>query len=74
MKVYERNETNNYRYPDEMKKILDYLNRCGKILVKDSTIEDLYYEFCEEIYDAGWMGVYDEILDQFENWLNEYEL
>ena len=73
MKVYERNEKNNYRYPDEMEKILNYLNGCGKILVKDSTIENLYYEFCDERYDAGWLGVNKEILEDFENWLNEYE-
>lgn len=73
MKVYLRNEKNNYRYPDEMTKIINYLNCCGKILVRDSTIEDLYYEFCEERYDTGWLSVDKQILEEFENWLNEFE-
>lgn len=74
MKVYERNEEKNYRYVYDMKKILDYLNKCGKILVKDSTIEDLYSEFCDEQYSAGWIGVDVRILREFEEWLNNYEL
>ena len=74
MKVYERNEEKNYRYPDDMKKILDYLNKCGKILVKDSTIEDLYYEFSDNFYSASWLNPSDGVLEQFEGWLNNYEL
>ena len=73
MKVYERNE-NNFTYPEEMKLIFDYLNAHGKILVKDSTIEDLYYDFSDEKYCAGWMCVSEEILAEFEEWLNELEL
>lgn len=34
MKVYERNESVDFVYPDEMIEILDYLNKHGKILVK----------------------------------------
>jgi hypothetical protein len=73
MKVYERSE-NNFTYPEEMKLILDYLNAHGKILVKDSTIEDLYYDFSDEKYCAGWMCVDEQMLVEFEEWLNELEL
>lgn len=72
MRVYERKH--DFTYPSDMKMILDYLNIYGKILVKESTIEDLYYDFCKERYDAGWMCIDDKILDEFEEWLNEYEL
>lgn len=41
MKIYERNESIDFIYPDEMKRILDYLNKHGKILVKPSIIESL---------------------------------
>ena len=41
MKVYERNESSKFVYPDEMTEILDYLNKHGKILVKPSVIESL---------------------------------
>lgn len=71
MKVYERNEKNNYRYPDEMEKILNYLNKCGKVLVKGSIIEDLYYDFSDEKYCASWMSVNEQRLEEFEEWLNE---
>lgn len=73
MKVYKRNE-NNFTYPKEMQLILDYLNAHGKVLVKDSTIEDLYYDFSDEKYCAGWMCVDEGILAEFEEWLNELEL
>lgn len=73
MKVYERNEPN-FAFPEDMKLILDYLNARGKILVKASTIEDLYYDFSDEKYCAGWMCVDKQILAEFEEWLNELEL
>ena len=73
MRVYERNSTN-FTYPEEMKLILDYLNAHGKILVKDSTIEDLYYDFSDEKYCAGWMCVNEQMLEEFEDWLNDLEL
>ena len=73
MKVYERNESN-FTFSEDMKLILDYLNAHGKILVKDSTIEDLYRSFSDEKYCAGWMCVSEEILAEFEEWLNELEL
>lgn len=74
MKVYVRNEESNYEYPQDMAKILNYLNGCGKILVKGSTIENLYSEFCDEQYSAGWISVDVRILREFEEWLNNYEL
>ena len=74
MKVYERNEFNDFTYPDEMKRILDYLNEHGKILVKPSTIETLYYKFSDERYCASWMCVNDDILEEFEKWLAEKDI
>ena len=73
MKVYERNKSN-FMHPEDMKLILDYLNAHGKILVSDSIIEDLYYDFSAEKYYAGWMCVDEQILAEFEEWLNELEL
>ena len=73
MRVYERNE-NDFAFPEDMKLILDYLKAHGKVLVKDSTIEYLYYRFSDEKYYAGWMCVSEEILAEFEEWLNELEL
>ena len=53
MKVYKRNEYCNFTYPDEMRRILDYLNEHGKILTNPSTIESLYYDFSDERYCAS---------------------
>jgi len=74
MKVYERNEYSNFTYPDEMKRILDYLNWHGKILVKPSTIESLYYDFSDERYCASWLCVNEDSLREFEEWLTEKDI
>ena len=74
MRVYLRVEESKFNYPEDMARILEYLNEHGVILVEDSAIEDLYYTFSEEQYDAGWMSVNDDILAEFENWLIDVEL
>ena len=71
MRVYIRNK---FTFPEDMILIMDYLNAHGKVLVKESTIEDLYCRFSDEKYCAGWMCVDEEILAEFEEWLNELEL
>lgn len=73
MKVYERNESC-FEYPDEMEKILTYLNERGKIKVSAFTIERLYRDFSDECYCAGWMGVNEHVLAEFERWLIEVEV
>lgn len=74
MKVYERNESVDFSYPDEMVKILDYLNKHGKVLVKPSTIESLYFRFSDEKYCASWMCVDDLMLESFEEWLTKVNI
>jgi hypothetical protein len=73
MKAYERNESK-FNHPEDMKLILDYLNAHGRILVKESTIEELYYDFSDEKYCACWMGVNDRMLEEFEDWLCDIEI
>lgn len=72
MRVYERKYNPKYTYPEDMKMILDYLNEHGKILVSDSDIENLYYDFSDEKYCASWMGVNEQMLEEFEDWLEHY--
>lgn len=74
MKVYERNEIYNFTYPEDMNKIINYLDRHGKVLVNYSTIQDLYYDFSDEKYCAGWMSVDEERLEEFEDWLTEINI
>lgn len=74
MKVYKRNESGDFVYPDEMSEILDYLNKHGKILVKPSIIESLYFRFSDERYRASWMCVNNDILEKFSKWLTEIDI
>lgn len=72
MRVYERNPELEYAYPEDMKRILDYLNERGKILVKELVIERLYSDFSHEVYSASWMSVSESSLERFEDWLAHY--
>lgn len=73
MRVYERKIEFDYDYPEDMKLILDYLNNHGEILVGELTIESLYRDFSDEKYCAGWMGVNEQMLEEFEDWLEHYD-
>lgn len=72
MKVYERNYTDFY-YPDDMAKIMNYLNERGRVLVSAKTIESLYEDFSERAC-AGWLCVHDETLEEFEEWLTNVDI
>lgn len=74
MRVYEKHESHDFTYPDEMKRILDYLNEHGTLLIKPLTVEKLYYDFSEDRYCASWMCVDDDILEHFAKWLDEYDI
>mgnify|MGYP003291714302 CR=1 FL=1 len=74
MKIWTRNESYLYDYPEDMAKILNYLNANGKLFVSGITIEKLYREFSSDAYCAGWMGVSEEHIEEFARWLEEYDL
>lgn len=73
MRVYERKIQFDYDYPEDMELILNYLNAHGEILVGELGIERLYYEFSSEKYCAGWMSINEQILAEFEDWLEHYD-
>ena len=73
MRVYERKIEFDFDYPEDMKLILDYLNEHGEILVGELGIESLYREFSSEKYEAGWMSVDEQMLEEFEDWLEHYD-
>lgn len=72
MKAWIRKKTYKFRYPDDMERILSYLNENGKILVSDKRVEELYGEFSNQ-YSASWLSVRDENLEDFADWLEERE-
>lgn len=73
MRVYERKIDFDFDYPDDMKMILNYLNERGEILVGELRIESLYYEFSNKKYEAGWLKVDEQMLEEFEDWLEHYD-
>lgn len=82
MKAFIRNAETTFRHPEDMAKILAYLNERGKLQVSAKTIEELYSDFSEEKYCAGWMGVPDTsedgdfpyLLEDFADWLSEIDI
>ena len=74
MRVYIKNEANDFEYPEEMAKILNHLNANGKLLVSAKTVENLYRDFSDELYCAGWMGINQKLLEEFADWLEKIDL
>ena len=73
MKVWTRNKPNGFTHPEDMQKILAYLESHGQLHVSAKTVERLYYDF-SDTWDAGWMSVNDEILEAFADWLENIDL
>ena len=69
-----------FQHPEDMKAIMDYLNAHGRVKCTSSRIEDLYYDFSDEEYFAGWMDIVSSsgqigelgqnLLKEFERWLD----
>ena len=63
-----------YRYPEDMERIMSYLNSRGKVNVSEKMIERLYEDFSEQMYCAQWLIVSEEILNQRQKILRWYVL
>lgn len=74
MKVYVKKTTHRFDYPEQMEKILDYLNANGVLACSEKTVERMYREFSDEKYCAGWMSVDEELLEEFADWLADQEV
>ena len=76
MKVYKLNREHSYakcNNPIDMLLIMDALERRGEVLVSVETIESLYYEFSDRCA-CGWRTVNEESINEFAEWLDEYEI
>lgn len=58
---------------EDMKTILDFLWSIGTVQVSDKTIENLYYEYPNSVC-CTWRTVDEESLEEFAEWLGEYEI
>lgn len=64
----------NYRYPSDMDTILEYLASKGTLNVSAERVEELYADFSDDMYCAGWMNVTSERLEQFAFWLSRQDI
>lgn len=64
----------NFKYPDEMWEIINYLKQYGDINVKYMMLEELYEDFSYDVYCAQWMMVSDETLRGFAEYLADIEV
>ena len=74
MKPFVRNKEYIFTYPDEMKKIISFLESIGTININYDTLERLYYDFSEECYSASWITVNEDILKEFARWLEDVDI
>lgn len=63
-----------FKYPDDMWKIIDYLKQHGDINVEYMRLEELYEDFSYDVYCAQWMMVSDETLRGFAEYLADIEV
>ena len=54
--------------------IVNYLEKRGRVYVKDTTIAMFYRMFSNSVCDAGWMGVSEDTLLRFSDWLDSIDL
>ena len=73
MKAYEPHKTQ-FEFWVDMEMILNYLNDNGKLNITPERVEELYEGYSEDVWCASWMGVSEEILEDFANWLSEIEV
>ena len=73
MKAYEPHKTQ-FEFWVDMEMILNYLNANGKLNITPERVEELYEGYSEDVWCASWMGVSEEILESFANWLSEIEV
>ena len=74
MKAFERNQLNNFRYPEEMAKILDYLGKHGTLNISPEEVERLYEDYSEQEWCASWIIVNDARLSDFAEFLENIEI
>lgn len=74
MKAYVKNWRYAYYYPEDMEKILDYLNENGMVQVSRKSVENFYHEFSQDNYGVGWKAPEPEIIAEFADWLSEIDI
>lgn len=63
----------NPEYPDEMEKIIEYVESLGKLNVNYKYLEQLWYDF-SDIYEAGFLTASKYTLAEFVQWITGREV
>ena len=63
-----------FKYPTDMREIINYLKQHGSINVNFMRLEELYEDFSYDVYCAQWMMVSDETLRRFAEYLADIEI
>ena len=74
MRAYIPNKKSEFEFPEDMEKILNYLNTNGKLMVDERRVESLYEGYSEDRWCAGWIAVNEDRLEEFAEWLSNIEV
>lgn len=74
MKAYIKNDDPGvFLYPDQMKRILEYLDIHGTLQISAEQVEGYYMMFSDR-YDATWLTVNDRYLEWFADYLSQIDV
>lgn len=74
MKAFEPYVDFEFIYPLDMNRIIRFLKNKGKLNISYIRLEELYMQFSNDCYCAGWISVDDDLLEKFAKWLSRIEV
>ena len=69
--LFERFNYNRFDYPEDMKKIIKYLESIGRLYITYKEVEDYYYKYSDSVC-CGWRIVDEDSLEEFAAYLENY--
>ena len=72
---FKRKQKEDYyiQYPEDVKKIREYLEKIGTLEATDVEIDDYWGLYSEDMFCAVWMGVNEDLLGKFADWLESHQ-
>ena len=72
--LFERfsSQFNKFDYPEDMKKIIEYLESIGRLYITYQQVEYYYYRYSDSVC-CGWRIVDEDSLKEFADYLENYE-
>ena len=68
--LFERLKYKRFDHPEDMRKIIEYLESIGKIYITYKELEAYYYKYSDSVC-CGWRIVDKDSLEEFANYLEE---